>query len=42
METVQSYGRSSSSFGRSIGAGILTLLLFAGVGYLVYTSLFGA
>ncbi len=28
------------SIGKSIGAGILTLALFVGVGYFVYTTLF--
>jgi hypothetical protein len=31
---------SIRDFGKTIGAGILTLALFVGVGYFVYTSLF--
>ena len=31
---------SITGFGRTIGVGILTLALFVGVGYFVYTSLF--
>ena len=29
-----------SEYGRSIGAGVLTLILLGGVGYLLYTALF--
>jgi hypothetical protein len=31
---------SITDFGKSIGAGILTLALLVGVGYFAYTSLF--
>lgn len=31
---------SITDFGKTIGVGILTLALFVGVGYFVYTSLF--
>jgi hypothetical protein len=41
MDTMSSYGRRETpGYSRSISAIILTLALFAGVGFLVYTSLF--
>jgi hypothetical protein len=43
METISKFdSETTSNIGRSVGAGLLTLVFLGGVGYLMYVALFSA